>query len=59
MGGLISLMVAGIFEYNFGTGQVRLAQWFLLSLLAAVPITAADGFPATGSPDGEIDGCKA
>jgi hypothetical protein len=59
MGGLISLMVAGIFEYNFGTGQVRLAQWFLLSLLCAVPIPAADGFLATASPAGEIDGCKA
>lgn len=29
---LISLSVAGIFEYNFGTGIVRLAQWFCLGL---------------------------
>lgn len=30
---LVSLMVSGIFEYNFGTAQVRLAQWFLFGLL--------------------------
>lgn len=35
MGGIISLMIAGVFEYNFGTGNVRLAQWFLLSMLSA------------------------
>lgn len=29
----VSLAVAGVFEYNFGTGQVRLTQWFLLSLI--------------------------
>ncbi|HNH73551.1 MAG TPA: O-antigen ligase family protein [Candidatus Obscuribacter sp.] len=28
---LASLMVAGIFEYNFGAGSVRLAQWFCLA----------------------------
>lgn len=33
-GGIISLMLAGIFEYNFGTGNVRLAQWFLLAMLS-------------------------
>ena len=32
-GGVVALMVAGLFEYNFGTGQVRLAQWFLLAML--------------------------
>jgi O-antigen ligase len=32
-GALVSLAVAGIFEYNFGTSQVRLAEWFLLALL--------------------------
>ncbi|HEY9714367.1 MAG TPA: O-antigen ligase family protein [Chroococcales cyanobacterium] len=32
-GATISLMVAGLFEYNFGTGQVRLAYWFVLGLL--------------------------
>ncbi len=31
--GIVSLMVSGLFEYNFGTGQVRLAQWFLLAML--------------------------
>jgi O-antigen ligase len=35
LGGLVSLMIAGIFEYNFGTGNVRLAQWFLLAMLSA------------------------
>jgi O-antigen ligase len=30
---LISLMVAGLFEYNFGAGQVKLAQWFLIGAL--------------------------
>jgi O-antigen ligase len=33
LGSLVSLAVAGIFEYNFGTSQVRLAEWFLLALL--------------------------
>jgi O-antigen ligase len=28
----IALLVSGLFEYNFGTAQVRLAQWFLLSM---------------------------
>jgi len=37
-GALISLAVAGIFEYNFGTGSVRLAEWFLLAML--VPVQA-------------------
>ena len=31
--GIVSLAVSGLFEYNFGTGQVRLAQWFLLAML--------------------------
>jgi hypothetical protein len=26
-------MVAGVFEYNFGAGQVKLAQWFLIGAL--------------------------
>jgi O-antigen ligase len=30
---LVSLMVAGLFEYNFGAGQVKLAQWFLIGAL--------------------------
>ncbi len=32
-GALVSLLVAGIFEYNFGAGQVKLAQWFLVGAL--------------------------
>jgi O-antigen ligase len=35
LGALVSLAVAGAFEYNFGTSQVRLAEWFLLALLCA------------------------
>ncbi len=35
LAGILSLMLAGIFEYNFGTGNVRLAQWFLLAMLTA------------------------
>ena len=31
--GTVSLAVSGLFEYNFGTAQVRLAQWFLLAML--------------------------
>ncbi|MBS2006509.1 MAG: O-antigen ligase family protein [Cyanobacteria bacterium SZAS TMP-1] len=34
-GALVSLMVSGIFEYNFGSGQVKLAQWFVLGALKA------------------------
>lgn len=37
-GALISLAVAGIFEYNFGTGQVRLAEWFLLAMLVPIQV---------------------
>lgn len=32
-GALVSLSVAGLFEYNFGSGQVKLVQWCLLALL--------------------------
>lgn len=32
----VSLMVAGIFEYNFGTGQIRLTQWFVLALVGII-----------------------
>jgi len=31
--GVVSLAVSGLFEYNFGTAQVRLAEWFLLAML--------------------------
>jgi len=37
LGGVVSLAVAGIFEYNFGTSQVKLLEWFVLALLAPVP----------------------
>lgn len=33
LGALVSLSVAGIFEYNFGAGHVRLIQWFLFAFL--------------------------
>lgn len=29
----VSIAVSGLFEYNFGSSQVRLAQWFVLALL--------------------------
>jgi O-antigen ligase len=31
--GTAALLVAGLFEYNFGTSQVRMAQWFVLAML--------------------------
>lgn len=34
LAGLVSLTVSGLAEFNFGTGQVRLTQWFLLATLA-------------------------
>ncbi len=34
LGALVSLTIAGCFEYNFGTGHVRLMHWFVLALLA-------------------------
>lgn len=33
LGALISLSFAGIFEYNFNSGHIKLVQWVLLSLL--------------------------
>ena len=36
LGSTIALLVSGLFEYNFGTAQVRLAQWFVLAMLPAV-----------------------
>lgn len=41
---MVSLSIAGIFEYNFGTGPVRLTQWFVLALLSGV--TTAKAKPA-------------
>lgn len=37
-GGTIALLVAGAFEYNFGTASVRLMQWFLLAMLLPATI---------------------
>lgn len=50
-GSLISLMVAGLFEFNFGTGNVRLMQWFVLALM----ISNVELRPGAGakSPGGE------
>jgi O-antigen ligase len=31
--GTAAILVAGCFEYNFGTSQVRMAQWFVLAML--------------------------
>ena len=33
LAGVIALLVSGIFEYNFNTAQIRLAQWFFLAML--------------------------
>lgn len=35
LGGIVSLTVAGLFEYNFGTGHVRLMHWFVLAMMLA------------------------
>jgi len=35
MSAVLSLTIAGLVEYNFGTGQVRLALWFVLALLSS------------------------
>lgn len=32
-GAVMALLVAGIFEFNFGTGSVRMIYWFVLALL--------------------------
>ena len=36
LAGVVSLLVSGIFEYNFGTAQIRLAQWFLFGMFSQV-----------------------
>lgn len=33
LGGIVALGVSGVFEYNFGASQMRLAQWFVLAML--------------------------
>lgn len=51
-GSLISLMVAGIFEFNFGTGNVRLMQWFVLALMVSyVQLCPGPGLEAPGSDE--------
>ncbi len=41
IGALVSLSVAGIFEYNFGAGHVRLISWFVFAfLLNLYPLTS-------------------
>ncbi len=32
-GSALALILSGVFEYNFGSSQIRLAQWFLLAML--------------------------
>ena len=50
LGAMLSLAVAGVFEYNFGSGQVKLIQWFLLALLLRpIPIPAAPANALTES----------
>jgi len=36
IGALVSLSVAGIFEYNFGAGHVRLISWFVFAFLLSL-----------------------
>jgi hypothetical protein len=40
-GGTVALFVSGLFEYNFGTSQVRLAQWLILAMLLQKQSSAA------------------
>lgn len=50
--GLVSLAVSGLFEYNFGTAQVRLSQWFLLGMLAlAGTVSGSAGRPRQNSDE--------
>jgi O-antigen ligase len=50
-GAMVSLAVAGIFEYNFGSGQVKLIQWFLLALLLPSLLVAKHASLASPSTD--------
>jgi O-antigen ligase len=47
-GGIIALFVSGLFEYNFGTSQVRLAQWLILAML--LPSNAAAATAIVSEP---------
>lgn len=51
LAGMVSLMVSGLFEFNFGTAQVRLAQWFILALLSYEAIKAPNQEKGTGPKD--------
>lgn len=42
LGALVSLTIAGCFEYNFGTGHVRLMHWFVLALLVRQDSVGSD-----------------
>lgn len=49
LGGIVSLMVAGLFEYNFGTGHVRLMHWFVLAMVVSnVKLGPAEALEAPG-----------
>ena len=49
-GGLVSLAVAGCFEFNFGTGNVRLMQWFVMALMVSyMQLRPGSGFETPGS----------
>jgi O-antigen ligase len=51
-GSLISLMVAGLFEFNFGTGNVRLMQWFVMGLMVSyVELRPGSGLETPGSDE--------
>lgn len=57
LGSVVSLIVAGFFEYNFGTSQVRFLEWFVLAMLPpgnSAP-SEPDLHPAPGmeTPGGE------
>ncbi|MBX3074323.1 O-antigen ligase family protein [Candidatus Obscuribacterales bacterium] len=57
LGGIVSLTVAGLFEYNFGTGHVRLMHWFVLAMMLVKTKTESNvGFSpgkAFEAPGGE------
>jgi O-antigen ligase len=51
LAGMVSLMVSGLFEFNFGTAQVRMAQWFILALLSYEAVKAPSQEKGTGPKD--------
>lgn len=55
LGAVATLIVAGLFEFNFGTGAVRMAYWFVLALIVAIPGSKMEPGPAATSeaPGGE------